>query len=90
MLFRTLHRSIPSTVGLAAIGLIAVARDTHELAAPGQLASLVVAPYVTLAVGGTPQSSAVGRDAESPAKAYLVSKGVSADRIGRRSHRRST
>ncbi len=65
MLFRTFHRPTRLALGIAAIGLSAAACNTHELAAPGRLASLVVTPNVTLAVGGTQQFSAVGRDAES-------------------------
>lgn len=64
MLVRTFHRSTRLALGVAAIGLFAAACNTHELAAPGQLASLVVTPNVTLAVGGTQQFTAVGRDAE--------------------------
>jgi hypothetical protein len=66
MLFRSFHRPTRFALGLvAAMGMFTVACDTHELAAPGQLTSIVVAPNVTLAVGGTQQFTAVGRDAES-------------------------
>jgi len=49
---------------LSAVALLAAACEPHVLGVPGAAASIEVTPNVTLAIGGTQQFAAIGRDAE--------------------------
>lgn len=79
-----LRRSQVGTRAFAAIalaGAFTAACDVHGISDPGSLASIVVTPNTTLAVGATQQMTAVGYDAEgrvvgiSPAWSVAASGG---------------